>query len=182
MNVNGYEITESAIPVLTKDENSDTQSVNTGKKRTLRLKKPQGTQEKIEERNVRTNRVPLKDQRAIGSVRAKPGYKIRLVNDTDDRIEKFKLAGYEHVESKDVKSDQRSKDPSQPGSVACQEVGGGIKGYFMQIPEELYNEDQAAKLREVDEKMRRIELSAIPESQRSRYHGGIQITTELKKD
>lgn len=80
-----------------------------------------------------------------------PDYVYRIVNDDDDRIPQLMEAGYELVQSKDVKvGDKRVGDASPEGSAKQLSVGGGMKAFVMRIKKEWYYEDQAVKQRDID--------------------------------
>jgi len=82
-----------------------------------------------------------------------PGYRTRVVNDVDNRIEDLKELGYEPVYSHELLHD--APDPaeaSQMGSVVSKSVRGGVKGVLMKIKEEWYEENQADKAAEADER------------------------------
>lgn len=96
----------------------------------------------------RPARVPLHRQNIIKS-NTREGYVRRLVNDTDDRIERFKLAGWTPVEGEAI-GDAHAADPSALSSVSTKSVGGGVKAILMEIPEEYYHADQKDKLKKVD--------------------------------
>jgi hypothetical protein len=93
----------------------------------------------------RPKRVPI-GTRNILKYPKRPGYRRRVVNDTEDRIKIFKDAGYEIVQNKSLPTgDPRAGDASQMGMPVAKNVGGGMKGVLMEIPEEWYVEDQKAK-------------------------------------
>lgn len=96
----------------------------------------------------RPNRVPLHRQNII-SASARPGYVRRLVNDTDDRIERFQKAGWTPVEGESI-GDPHAADPSSLGSASIKSVGAGMKAVLMEIPKEYYDQDQADKGKKVD--------------------------------
>lgn len=73
------------------------------------------------------------------------GYHRHVFNDQNDRIQRALDAGYEFVEDHLPGGDPRAGDPTQVGSKVMKEVGGGTKGYLMEIPMEYYEEDQKAK-------------------------------------
>lgn len=97
----------------------------------------------------RAERVPLHRQNIIHAD-TRPGYVRRLVNDTDDRIERFKLAGWTPVEGEQV-GDAHAGDPSSLTSATVKSVGSGTKAMLMEIPKELYDQDQADKQGRVNE-------------------------------
>jgi len=93
----------------------------------------------------RPKRVPL-GTRNVLKYPKRPGYVRRVVNDVEDRIQRFKEAGYEIVQKKDLPSgDPRAGDASQMGMPVSKSVGNGVKGVLMEIPEEWYKEDQKRK-------------------------------------
>lgn len=103
-------------------------------------------------------RIPIGAKRDVLSVDDVPkGYIDRWVNDTPGRIQKFKDAGYEHVESgSDGASGVDSTDSVQ--GVVSRDVGKGVTAYRMRQRLDYYTEDQAEKQRNVDsteESMRR---------------------------
>lgn len=99
----------------------------------------------------RVRRTPV-GVRNVLTVRGKdPDYEYRIVNDTGDRIEMFKDAGYEIVKASDVViGDRRVNKASAEGSLAQVAVGGGDKAVVMRIKREWYEEDQARKQANVD--------------------------------
>jgi hypothetical protein len=99
-------------------------------------------------RAERPKRVPLHRQNII-SASTKEGYVRRMVNDTDDRIERFKKAGWTPVEGEQI-GDPHAADPSSMGSMSTKSVGAGMKAVLMEIPEEHYNEDQNDKQQKVN--------------------------------
>lgn len=109
-----------------------------------------------------------------------PGYRVRLVNDVDDRIDRFKAAGYVPVESHEILGDPSCGSGSQEGSAVSKPVGAGRKGVLMKIKNELYQEDQAAKQREVDEIESTMQRGAESQGLTDKFPGqklpGIQIT------
>lgn len=110
---------------------------------------------------VRPKRTPI-SKRNILSVEGKdPNYHYRIVNDTGDRIQAFKDAGYETVLASDVRiGDKRINSATPEGSVAQVSVGGGQKALLMRIPKEWYEEDQATKQTEIN----RLEQSTLQQA------------------
>jgi hypothetical protein len=86
----------------------------------------------------------------------RPGYHRHWFNETPGRIQRAEEAGYNKVLGDD------GKPVCRVGGT--REGGGGLNVYLMEIPQEYYEEDQAAKQSRVDE----VD-SAIK-------HGGIQGT------
>ena len=74
------------------------------------------------------------------------GYHYRFVNDTDDKIEAFREAGYEPVLDKDVSIGEKRVDrASAEGGVKTVAVGGGTRAVLMRIRQDWYDEDQIEK-------------------------------------
>lgn len=113
--------------------------------------------------SVRPKRTPISGRNILTVKGKEPGYEYRIVNDSGDRIEMFKDAGWELVDSKDVTvGDRRVDRTTSEGSKAQVSVGGGTKAFVMRIPKEYYDEDQAAKNKHIDaleESMKKQALS-----------------------
>jgi len=104
---------------------------------------------------MRPKRVPLHEQRRnrLTFTDQDPNYVYRVVNDIDNRIEQFKLAGYEVVEHKSKVGDTAVVDGNVSlGSGTRVSVGSGRQAILMRIPKELYEADQAEKQKEVTRK------------------------------
>lgn len=96
-------------------------------------------------------RIPLGAKRDILNVQNTPsGYKDRIVNDVDGRIERFKQAGYELVEDAELGTSHVDGNQAVSG-VVSKDVGKGVTGYLMRQREDHFIEDQAAKQRKIDE-------------------------------
>jgi hypothetical protein len=94
----------------------------------------------------RVRRTPVGRRNVLTVAGKDPGYQYRVVNDKGGNIQRYLDAGYEFVEADDVKiGDTRVGAPTATGSKAEAHVGGGLKAFVMRIPNEYYNEDQAAK-------------------------------------
>ncbi len=113
----------------------------------------------------RAKRAKLGGNRDVLTVTDKePGYVYRTftVNDhggryTPERLEYYKSMGWEHVSHDTDIGDDGVDVASNIGSVKGKRVGGGDTLYVMRIEEELYNEAQAAKQREITEKERSMQ-------------------------
>lgn len=114
--------------------------------------------------SARPKRTPISGRNVLTVKGKEPGYEYRIVNDTGDRIEMFKDAGWELVESKTVTvGDRRVDRTTSEGSYAQVSVGGGTKAFVMRIPKEYYDEDQKAKQAQVnalEESMKKQALSS----------------------
>jgi len=114
------------------------------------------------QRANRPQRTPL-GRRSRLTAEKRPGYVRRWVNDVEDRLERFRAAGYDFVSS---------QDPSEDGkeSRRIKNVGGGAKAYLMEIDEKFYREDQATKQQDVDAR----EAGLRPNTNDGQ-HGGVKI-------
>ena len=114
--------------------------------------------------SARPKRTPISGRNVLTVKGKEVGYEYRIVNDSGDRIEMFKDAGWELVDSKDVTvGDRRVDRTTSEGSKAQVSVGQGTKAFVMRIPKEYYDEDQAAKNKQIDaleESMKKQALSA----------------------
>jgi len=101
----------------------------------------------------RPARVPVSSRQNITTVYdSDPNYVYRWVNDVEDRIERFKLGGWEIVDSKSVKVGQRSLDNSgEMSGTISRSVGAGRTAFLMRIKKEWFDEDQAEKARQIQE-------------------------------
>ncbi len=103
---------------------------------------------------VRKPRTPVASNRAPLVYRGQDtkNFSYRWVLDRDDRIAQFVEAGYEFAKPNgSAVGDPSIKTQEQDGSRVTKSAGfGGLKHILMRIPIKFYNEDQAAKQREVD--------------------------------
>lgn len=109
----------------------------------------------------RPKRTPFSQTRRL-AFQERPGYKRRIFNDVDDRIQRAEAAGYKAVSEKDFRlpTDGRAGTDTQVGSVLKRSVGNGTMGVLMEIPEEFYNEDQERKVRDTEEVERALKRDA----------------------
>lgn len=119
-----------------------------------KAKSGRSTQQALRERNKRTKRVSLRNQRSL-EFDMDPRFHYREVIDQKGRIEKHILAGYELVEKPDKQKEGRSKDPSNIGKYRNRVVGTGdhgheLRGFMMRIPKEWYEIDQKEKQEYLD--------------------------------
>lgn len=98
---------------------------------------------------ARPNRVPIHEQHRnrLTITDKDPNYVYRVVNDIDNRVEQFKLAGYEIVEKTHKVGDVDSNN--SVGSGTRMNVGSGRVGVLMRIKREFYEADQKAKQDEI---------------------------------
>ena len=134
--------------------------------------------EETRERAVpeKKTRVPLGVPRAKLSVPKRPGYVRRWINDDDKgRLHAAKEGGYTHVCDPDLRVGEDGGGSQAPDSRVSRIVGRGeggkpLRAFLMEIPSELYKEDQASKqsaLDEVDRAIRKGRL--VPQGEEHRY-------------
>lgn len=103
---------------------------------------------RVESRET-VSRVPVSGNRDVLTVDGKEdGFVYRWVLDQRNRVQKFKRGGYEVVTDEVVVGDVRAGVPTPTGSPVTADSGGETL-YLMRIRKEYYDEDQAAKEREV---------------------------------
>lgn len=104
----------------------------------------------------RPKRVPLREQlrNLLTVANRDPGYHYRIVNDTEDRVARFKMAGYELAPENIGFGDTNKNDSLGTGSRIS--VGGGITGVLMRIRKEYYEEDQKAEQDDIDDMEREM--------------------------
>lgn len=104
---------------------------------------------KTEAPSGRPQRQPVGFRNRLVARNQDPNYVYRFVNDTDDRIEMFKEAGYEPVTvSKSTLGDKRLEGSATVDKSVS--VGGGTRAYLMRIQKDWYEEDQKKKQQQVD--------------------------------
>ena len=102
-------------------------------------------------------RIPLGTRNVLTAPK-KNGFVRRFVNDTGDRIDTFKAAGWNVVDNVSQVGDEKLGRASMMGSSANPHVGGGQRAVLMEIPEEYYLEDKAraqAEITQVENEIRR---------------------------
>ena len=114
-------------------------------------------------------RTPLGARNRLSFSDLDPKYSYRVINDTDDRLDRAQDAGYEFVASKEKLGDARVAEGSIPGSNVAKPVGNGVTGYLMRIPKKFYDEDQAAKEASILE----TEKSMQPDTAKGQYGAGL---------
>jgi len=102
-----------------------------------------------------------------------PDYKYRWVLNDPDRVAKFKEAWYEVVErTDDLRVGDRKVDTSAgTSSIVETRAGMGRNYVLMRLPKELWEEDQRAKQKQVDDS----EAEMQREAKQGRYGDGINI-------
>ena len=123
-------------------------------------------------RNDRPKRKSFDEQRNTISFKDQdPNYVYRIFNDTEGRLEKAELAGYEYVRGDAPVGDPTVDSASALGSVISKPVGGGKTGVLMRIKREWYDEDQKEKRRKIKE----TEDALSNKAREDGHYGGISI-------
>lgn len=117
-------------------------------------KPSRSTQQALRERNKRTKRVSLRNQRSL-TFEQDPRYHYAEVIDKGGRIDAHIKAGYVLDEKPDHTHEGRSKDASNIGKyrnriVGTTDTGHEIRAYMMRILKEWYEADQKDKLDYID--------------------------------
>jgi len=120
----------------------------------------------------RNTRVPLGVARAKLSVPTRPGYVRRWVNDTEGRLMQAEQGGYQFATDQSlqigaVDVDNVNRDLGARISRVV-DKSTGQKAYLMEIKEDFYAEDQAAKVRQVAETDRLIKTGKL-DDEKHRY-------------
>ena len=111
----------------------------------------------VQSANQDRKRIPL-GSRNILTAPQKAGFVRRFVNDTGDRIQMFKEAGWNAVDDGTPVGDAKIGRPTSMGSASNPHVGGGQRAVLMEIPEEIYKADRAesqAKITAVESQIKR---------------------------
>lgn len=105
------------------------------------------------EASARPRRSPLSGRNRLEIKNKEPGYRYRIVNDVDDRVELLQERGYEIDSNARVGAvgSKRVDNPTAPGSASYISVGQGTKAVVMRIREEYAREDDAVKAQVVDD-------------------------------
>jgi len=111
---------------------------------------PKNRQQSIVNRLNRKARIPLHEQKASKfSAIPTPGHVGRFVNDDGDRIQKFINAGWRIVNSENDPSTPETR--SKWGHAIRRTINRGTgETVLMEIPKELYDEDQKQKSKKID--------------------------------
>lgn len=115
----------------------------------------------------RVKRQPIGARGRLNVQGKDPEFHYRLVNDSGDRINQFVEAGYEMVTRADHRiGDNRVDVASSEGthasvSVGVKSNGEPQRGYLMRIKNEWYEEDQKAKLANIQEQENQIKKPKI---------------------
>jgi hypothetical protein len=142
-------------------------------------------------REERKKRVPLGVPRSKLTAPKRPGYERRWINDdAKGRLHHAKEGGYTHVEDpnllvgEDGGGDKTDSRVSR--IVGKRDDGKPLRAFLMEIPSELYKEDQASKQAELDEVDRAIRKGRlVSQGEEHRYvpdeGRAIRVDSEVKR-
>ena len=105
----------------------------------------------LKKEEVKTRkRVPLGTRNRLRYPKRK-GFRRRVFNDDHDRLQRALEAGWEFVKDPKLTGGTlRAGDASRMGQKVSKDVGDGMKGFLMEIPDEYYEADQKVKQDEID--------------------------------
>ena len=123
----------------------------------------------LRDESGRNARVPLGVARSKLSVPERPGYVRRWVNDVEGRLANAEQGGYQYavdqgiqIGSADIDNENRDLGARVSRVV---DKSTGQKAYLMEIKEEFYKEDQAAKAAKVADTDRRIKTGKLDDGE-----------------
>ena len=121
-------------------------------------------------------RVPM-HVRQVLNANARNGFVRRVVSDTPERIARFELAGWNVVQDGTSIGDQIAGRAESMGSASAVPVGHGSWGVLMEIPRDIYDEDQTAKQAkiEADEKAFLTDTADEVGQNTGETHGSIKV-------
>jgi len=123
---------------------------------------------------TRAKRTPVSGRNRLVSPSRK-GYVRRFVNDEEDRIKVFENGGWQIVRGDVSTGDKSIAREAQMGSPVMKGVGSGKKAYLMEIKEDWYNEDQAAKQKKIQET-----VDEIVKKREDGQYGKIEVSDPRK--
>ena len=134
--------------------------------------RPARSESRAEEASGRNQRVALGVSRTKLAVSKRQGYVRRWINDTEGRLQMAEQGGYEFaidesIQIGDADIDNVNRDLGARVSRVVDKTTGQ-KAYLMEIKEEFYKEDQAAKAAKLDETDRLIRKGKLADGD-SRY-------------
>lgn len=152
---------------------------------------PGKTERAAYQEKERTKRVPLGVPRSKLAVPQRQGYKRRWINDDNKgRLQNAKEGGYTHVVDPNLRvgEDGTADQPDSRVSriVGKRDDGKPLRAFLMEIPSELYQEDQASKQSALDEVDRAIRKGRLrSDGEEHRYvpddGRGITVKNEVKR-
>lgn len=91
-------------------------------------------------------------------------WEYRFVNDEGNRVHTFQEDGWELVPDRDgeIKKDGTGMGAEVAQLVGTQKTGAALRAVLMRIPKEIYQDDQLAKQRAIDETEVSLKSGAVP--------------------
>ncbi len=137
------------------------------------LDDPRAERPTTREATGRATRVPLGSAQTKLGLPPHPGYHRHWFNDSGGRIHDALRAGYTHIEER-----LDGRDMKLSRRVGVNEDGTPLMAYAMEIRQEFYEEDQAAKQAGIDETEASITRDVAPEEGAYRPNEGASIQIE----
>jgi len=121
---------------------------------------------------LKKERIPMHESRRLRFPK-REGYHRHVFNDDKktNRIQRALDAGYTFVTDDVDGRDPRAGDASRIGKNTSQHVGDGMMGFLMEIPMDLYEEDQRSKQSVIDAREAQIKRIKKPSDDGSLYGG-----------
>ena len=117
----------------------------------------------------RPKRTPLGARNRLSFDKQDPNFVYRVINDSDDRLQRAQEAGYEFVVSDEQLGDKRVAEGGKIDSRVSKPVGNGVRGFLMRIPREYYDEDQKVKVDRTED----AEKAMKPNTAKNEYGPGL---------
>jgi hypothetical protein len=113
------------------------------------------------EKQERPKRTPLGAKNRLTFKGLDPAYHYRVINDKDDRLIRAQEAGYEFVLSDEQLGDKGAMTPKKLGKKVSKPVGNATTGFLMRIRKDWYDEDQAEKMKRIDESEKAMKANVV---------------------
>jgi hypothetical protein len=111
---------------------------------------------------------------------ARPGWVRRYVNDSGDRVGRMMEVGYTIASDRDGGKSDKTGVGSEISAFAGTEVSGAaMRTVLMEIPEEIYRDDQRAKLRAIDTEEAGIvagKVTGADQADQAAFTGGLTVS------
>ncbi|MDH3914495.1 MAG: hypothetical protein OEU09_24735 [Rhodospirillales bacterium] len=134
---------------------------------------PRAPREEDRDEKGRSERIPLGTPQSKLAVPERAEFYRRWINDTPGRIQRAEQAGYSFVADMTQEKDEEGNLTAMSALVGSKEDGSPLYAFLMEIPLELYNEDQKAKqkpLDEFDDALRRGNIRGADERDNSAFY------------
>lgn len=141
-------------------------------KKVTEAKEEAKSKRQLEIEELRKSRVPAGIPQANLVAPEREGYVRRWVCDRPGRLEKLYKGGYRFVKKDDIDealpqalkvTTRESVDGTVTQAVGSHKSGQEMIAYLMEIPQELYDEDQEVKMAKIDELESTLMKGALPD-------------------